>query len=158
MEGAIMVFFSFLFFFLKSFPLFSLTSLTATLCFSLCFSWSACLSADVSSIFPLSAVEGGRVEHVQTDLVCQEKSRSVSLFDSVCLSLCFVALSLQGRDISSPRAASPFGCCLFIAEIWVLWQQLKMFAVKIDLQLIAIFAPSISCCCLKFITIPVFLL
>lgn len=134
----------------------SLSWLTATLCFSLCFSWSACLPPEGSSLFPLSAVEGSRVEHIQTDLACQENSfcLSPSLILSVCLFCSSVAFgigtlqpalhplsSFYSSNLSSVTAAKN-GCT----------------SDGLHQQLIAIFAPSVSFCCLDLIVIAILLL
>lgn len=64
----------------------------------------------------------------------------LSVFDSVCLSVFWLCHFREGTQLH-PALHPPFSCCLFIAEIWARWQQLKMAATatELDQQLIAIF-------------------
>lgn len=135
-------------------PLLSLCWLTATLCFSLCFSWSACLPPEGSSLFSLSAAEGSRIERIQTGSACQENSFCLSLSLSAFDFACFFAFSFLllchfwEKDTSSPSAASPSMLSFYSRSLSsVTAAKNGCTSDGLHQQLIAIFAPSVSLLC-----------
>lgn len=88
-------------------PLRCLSRLTATLCSSLCFSWSARLSAEGSSLVPLREGGRGRAEGARLGLSGRlVPSPSRSAFDSICLFVLLLRRAGRGGVWASVLAAA----------------------------------------------------
>lgn len=120
-----------------------LSILTAALCFSLCFSWSACLCCKVSSRFPLLVVEHSRVKHIQNGWVCQAKPFSQCLSPSLILSVwLFCSAVTSGKGHFFTRSRIPLQLLSFYSrnQSAVIVAKNGCTADKTNLQLIATFA------------------
>lgn len=100
-------------------PLLSLSLLTATLCFSLCFSWSACLPPEGSSLFLLFQLAGGEQSgaHLNRLGLSGKLFLSLCLAPSLILSVCLSSVAPGKGTLFHLALRHPCSCCLFIAEV-----------------------------------------